>query len=181
MYFKRQWGKIFETRPIREKSKIFGKKIIKSPIFVIFLRLQYYQPMREEIRTILAVEADNGIDCPKEVTGTFLPHEYHVIFPWTRPAVIKDVYLRMLPKVWAIHLAKASDTMGFVIVGLGQHQDLFNCISHQAAVPLILELTECLLAWVFERPNKQSWGTISFSHICTEVWRFWPRLPTVLQ
>lgn len=111
------------------------------------------------------MDADNGIDCPKKVTGTFRPHKYHVIFPWTRPAVIKYVYSRMLPKVWAIHLAKAFDTMGFVAVVLCQQQDLLNCISHQAAAPLILDLPECHLACVFERPNKQSRRTTNFSHI----------------
>lgn len=136
-------------------------------------------PIREEIRTVLAMEADNEIDCPKKVTGTFRPHKYHVIFPWTRPAVIKCVCLRMLPKVWAIHLAKAFDTMGLVIVVLGQHQDLLNCISHQAAVPLILDHTECHLACVFERPNKQSWRTTNFSHIW--AWDLEVMTPTLNQ
>lgn len=46
-----------------------------------------------------------------------------------------------------------------------QHQGLLNCISHQAAVPLISDLTECRLACAFQKPNKQSWSTRNFSHI----------------
>lgn len=165
MCFKSQWNKIFEIRPVLKKSNIFGRKIIRSLKFILFLIIKYHWPTSEESRTILAIQADNGIDCPMKVTRDFHPHKYHVIFPWTRPAVIKYVYLRVLPKVWAIHLAKAFDTMGFVIVVLCQHQNLFNCISHQAAVPLILDLTECRLVYMFERPNKQSWMTTNFSYI----------------
>lgn len=115
------------------------------------------------------------------MTGTFHPHKHHVIFPRTGPAVIKCVYLRVLPMVWAIHLAKALDTMGFVIVVLCQHQDWFHCLSHQAAVPLILDLTECRLACVFQRPNKQSWTTTHFSHIWVWGLESWSKLPVVLR
>lgn len=65
---------------------------------MVFLILKYHQPTREDLRTALAIKADNGIDCPQKVTGAFRPHKYHVIFPRTGPAVIKYVYLRALPR-----------------------------------------------------------------------------------
>lgn len=54
---------------------------------------------------------------------------------------------------------------GIVVAVPCQHQGLLNCISHQAAVPLISDRTECRLARVFQRPNKQSWSTTNFSPI----------------
>lgn len=114
---------------------------------------------------------------PMKVDRRLHPRKYHVIFPWTRPAVIKYVYLRVLPKVWAIHLAKALDTMGFVIVVLCQHQNLFNCISHQAAVPLILDLIECRLVYMFERPNNKAELLQTSPIFKSEVWNVWPQVP----
>lgn len=131
---------------------------------MVFLICKYHQPTREETRTTLAVKADNGIDCPQTGAGTFRPHKHHVIFPRSGPAAMKYVYWRARPRVWAIRLAERS-TLWDCWCGAVPAPGLLNCISHQAAVPLISHLTERRLACALPRANKQSWSTAHLSHI----------------